>query len=307
MQTFIDLVQRHEQAFYSFVHKVHTKGRTLFDSLMGFIELFLGFARDGVGAHVDLECILPHAGEQRMAILHEVDRVCAYHYKLKVAYEEKVRRRFAGQGANAEEAALIEGIVSSLNINGSMVEEVVQENDEDVSGESEDETSEQEEEKARMLGPTPSSEGGGGDVQAWDAPDHHSSKRGGQLKKLVVHPFSGGKSSNDPPTTASSVATMSSLSSTTPSHHGPPTPPSGRHGGGGGGSSSARQDAATRARRRALQGHAARRGQAVPIDPPELHYLPDLAPLMVEVIRPLLRVKPINANPIPGLPAPPPL
>ena len=38
MQIFIDLIQRHEQSFYSFVHKVHSKGAGLFDSLTKWVE-----------------------------------------------------------------------------------------------------------------------------------------------------------------------------------------------------------------------------------------------------------------------------
>ena len=47
VQTFIDLVERHEQSFYNFVHKVHAKGEGLFDSLMKWIQLFLSVFREG--------------------------------------------------------------------------------------------------------------------------------------------------------------------------------------------------------------------------------------------------------------------
>jgi hypothetical protein len=127
VQTFIDLVQRHEQSFYTFVHNVHSKGKGLFDSLMDWIELFLSYAREGLGAPLDLEVLLPHDGPERAAIMKEVDAVAQYHYKLKVAHEEKVRRRFAGasgaaaEGETAEEAALLDSVMASLNIGDTTV------------------------------------------------------------------------------------------------------------------------------------------------------------------------------------------
>jgi hypothetical protein len=101
VQTFIDLVARHEQAFYSFVHKVHSKGEGLFDSLMKWIELFIGLMREGLGSPTSMEFILPHAGgEERAQLVREIDSVALYHYKLKLAHEDKIRKRF-GRSANA--------------------------------------------------------------------------------------------------------------------------------------------------------------------------------------------------------------
>ncbi|KAF8681509.1 PX-associated [Rhizoctonia solani] len=101
VQAFIDLVARHEQAFYSFVHKVHSKGEGLFDSLMKWIELFIGLMREGLGNPISMEFILPHAGgEERAQLIREIDSVALYHYKLKLAHEDKIRKRF-GRSANA--------------------------------------------------------------------------------------------------------------------------------------------------------------------------------------------------------------
>ncbi|CAE6391884.1 unnamed protein product [Rhizoctonia solani] len=101
VQAFIDLVARHEQAFYSFVHKVHSKGEGLFDSLMKWIELFIGLMREGLGNPTSMEFILPHAGgEERAQLIREIDSVALYHYKLKLAHEDKIRKRF-GRSASA--------------------------------------------------------------------------------------------------------------------------------------------------------------------------------------------------------------
>lgn len=121
VQTFIDLVQRHEQSFYTFVHRVHKKGEGLFDSLMDWVEVFLTFARDGLAHDIDLEFLLPHTGEERLAIMREIDLVAQYHYKLKLAYEEKVRRRFQKEGATDEESALIDSVIAGLNLQNATV------------------------------------------------------------------------------------------------------------------------------------------------------------------------------------------
>lgn len=135
VQTFIDLVQRHEQAFYSFVHNVHSKGQGLFDSLMAWIELFLSYAREGIAQPLDLEFILPHGGETRAKIMAEVDAVAQYHYKLKVAHEEKVRRRFdKGVPASNDEAELLGSVMASLSIGETTMgdaEEIAEEESDD--------------------------------------------------------------------------------------------------------------------------------------------------------------------------------
>jgi Domain of unknown function in PX-proteins (DUF3818) len=125
VKIFIELVQRHEQAFYNFVHKVHSKGAGLFDDLMRWIELFLTVVREGLGERVSLEFLLPHTGQDRVDILREVDAVALYHYRLKVAYENKVRKRFIrGASVNGsttadedDEAtqALVDGVVRDLS------------------------------------------------------------------------------------------------------------------------------------------------------------------------------------------------
>jgi Domain of unknown function in PX-proteins (DUF3818) len=122
VQTFINLIQRHEQAFYTFVHNVHSKGEGLFDSLMRWIERFLTVIREGLGDPINLECLLPHTGQEREDILREVDAVALYHYKLKVLYEDKIRRRFGRlqdqTNADAEDEAtqhLVQGVTDEIN------------------------------------------------------------------------------------------------------------------------------------------------------------------------------------------------
>ncbi len=80
------------------MHKVHSKGEGLFSGLMHWIELFLDIVREGLGEPISLEFILPHTGDERRDTIKEIDEVALHHYKLKVAYESKLRRRFGRAG-----------------------------------------------------------------------------------------------------------------------------------------------------------------------------------------------------------------
>lgn len=143
VQLFMSLMQRHEQSFYNFVHKVHSKGDGLFDSLMRWIELFLTAVREGLGDPISLEFILPHTGSDRTNILAEVDKVAQYHYKLKVLYEDKIRRRFGRAHSNEADAedeatqALVNGVVGEISfgdlVTGDAIDLAAEETDEESS------------------------------------------------------------------------------------------------------------------------------------------------------------------------------
>ena len=118
---------------------------------MRWIELFLTVVREGLGDPISLEFLLPHTGQERLDILAEVDAVALYHYKLKVAYEDKLRRRFGkvqGQSdADAEDEAtqaLVQGVVGEISfgelVAGDAVDIAAEETDESDGSSSEYET-----------------------------------------------------------------------------------------------------------------------------------------------------------------------
>ena len=89
---------------------------------MRWIEQFLTLMREGLGHPISLEFLLPYTGQERLDIMKEVDAIARYHYLLKVAYEAKVRKRFGrtqGQSAaDAEDEAaaeLVNGVVRDLS------------------------------------------------------------------------------------------------------------------------------------------------------------------------------------------------
>jgi hypothetical protein len=119
---------------------------------MAWIELFLSYARDGLPQPIDLEFLLPDSGPQRQAIMAEVDAVAQYHYRLKVAHEEKIRRRFEkGNPAGdldivtgieeSDEAEILGTVMSELHIDDTAVDII----DDDESSESDDDDEEEEE------------------------------------------------------------------------------------------------------------------------------------------------------------------
>ncbi|KAF9453006.1 hypothetical protein P691DRAFT_659540 [Macrolepiota fuliginosa MF-IS2] len=168
VQAFIDLIQRHEQSFYFFVHKVHSKGEGLFNSLMQWIEMFLTVAREGLGDPLSLEFLLPHTGKERIDILEEVDKVATHHYKLKVLYEDKLRRRFGNaQGqrdADAEDEAtqtLVNGVLGEIDFG-----ELAEGDAEDLAAEGTEESSDEYSDEEYLTGEdTSSNEGNSSDTE----------------------------------------------------------------------------------------------------------------------------------------------
>lgn len=288
VQTFIDLVDRHEQAFYSFVHKVHSKGSDLFASLMAWIEVFLDFIRDGLPpaasggpTRIDLEILLPHSGPERLAMLREVDAIAVYHYKLKVAHESKVRRKFLRttvRGAEAEgldaedEQALIDSVVDGLDLGGTIgggVAEIGAEDDDD------DDDEYDEDERGRRPFDTPA-DGETGFSWAAEEREHREAEAAAAKAAGSNHRFHlpgrGGKKRRD---SAASKGSPSSSRASSPDRSGqqqqqerPPLPP-----------------ADGLYVKREAQRHAKTRGKAA-IAPPVIRLLPTVLPLFVEMVRP---------------------
>ncbi|KAI0081790.1 hypothetical protein K474DRAFT_1694834 [Panus rudis PR-1116 ss-1] len=311
VQTFIDLIQRHEQAFYSFVHKVHSKGEGLFDSLMRWIELFLTLMRDGLGEPISLEFLLPHPGREREEILKEVDEVARYHYKLKLAYEAKVRRRFGrtqGQSdADAEDqaaAALVNDVVSDLSF-GDLVKgdaddlaaEATDDEDDDESSDddddddsSEDSSSEESDtgssESSSTEGPGPSRSRGHTPMERSHTIGHSPLTPTRSARDLPVSPMQRaaqsldyGSSPSRPPVQTPPLRPSRSMSIPASPKDLPPVPSSSKP---LPPSPFSRQDPGEETSNK-------KRKKADGPKPPELEHIPKLLPLFVEMMRPLLR------------------
>ncbi|KAI8147773.1 hypothetical protein BJV82DRAFT_642654 [Fennellomyces sp. T-0311] len=92
-QPFIQLVQRHEQQFYTFVHNVHANDKShLFDELLGYVDRVFALVSTGIKDRVDLEAIAAEAltADERTVLRKDVDALCDYHWKRK---EQHMKRR----------------------------------------------------------------------------------------------------------------------------------------------------------------------------------------------------------------------
>lgn len=126
VQAFCDLCARHEQAFYNFVHRVHTKGQDLFDALLHWIERFINLVRDGLPVEpFSLEALLPHAGKERQDVIAEVDELVDYHRKLKVAAHRRMRRKVVkgeldmeAREAQDEDTAFVRDVLDGVGAQG---------------------------------------------------------------------------------------------------------------------------------------------------------------------------------------------
>ncbi|PLW55604.1 hypothetical protein PCANC_03557 [Puccinia coronata f. sp. avenae] len=153
VQTFVDLVGRHEGAFYNFVHQVHSKGAGLFDGLMHWIELFVNFVRQGLTDTITLETLLPHPDTaERLALMQEIDEIIEYHRKLKIAHHERMLRRLARDGPDErydreKDSAFVSGVMQNLNLSEGVVKDVEEAANEELE---DSELEEEEEDPGRM-------------------------------------------------------------------------------------------------------------------------------------------------------------
>ncbi|KAA1121297.1 hypothetical protein PGTUg99_031260 [Puccinia graminis f. sp. tritici] len=152
VQTFVDLVARHEGAFYNFVHQVHSKGAGLFDGLMHWIELLVNFVRQGLTNTISLEALLPHPDtSERLALMNEIDEIIEYHRKLKIAHHERMMRRLARDGPEErydreKDTAFVSGVMQNLNLSEGVVKDV----EEAANEELDDSDQEEEDDPGRM-------------------------------------------------------------------------------------------------------------------------------------------------------------
>ncbi|KAF7971109.1 hypothetical protein HWV62_22036 [Athelia sp. TMB] len=328
VQTFIDLIQRHEQAFYNFVHKVHSKGEGLFDRLMRWVELFLTVVREGLGKPISLEFLLPHTGQARKDIIAEVDAVALYHYKLKVVYEDKLRRRFGkvqtGSDADAEDEAtqaLVQGVVGEISfgdlVSGDAADLAAEDTDESEGDSSEyetatdsDESSEEESSEEEPPLPAKSLSTTAADPSAPPLPpkqhhhQHHvqhksppnSKPRPRSLSLRTSKSMMGlGRRSHDSAPPVPPLPGKGPLSPLSPTQKPlPPSPMVRKHSSTDNFATRTQQQPASPQRRRMPMSPVKsrkRKGRKASeqINAPELQHIPQLLPIFQEMMRPLLR------------------
>jgi hypothetical protein len=140
-QPFIQLVQRHEQQFYAFVHNVHAQDQShLFDDLLGYVNRLFTFVATGIPTRIDLDKITQEAGITDVgALKKEIDAVCEYHRARKERHLERRRQKLMATSEVEEEAlAFLPNsgeVVSALDDFAEITNESDDEDDEKLSHE----------------------------------------------------------------------------------------------------------------------------------------------------------------------------
>lgn len=99
VQPFIDLVKRHEDNFYRFVHRVHSQDSShLFDELIEYIDNLLGSLTLGIyrDQPLDLDKTVESVGvtaADHSALKAEIDELCEYRRLQKIGYLNRTRRK----------------------------------------------------------------------------------------------------------------------------------------------------------------------------------------------------------------------
>jgi hypothetical protein len=117
IQSFINLIMRHEQNFYDFVYKVHTQEAShVFDELIRYVDKLFTFMTQGIPGQVDLNQCIDQAGiqskELKDQLLTEIDSLCEYRYKQKMYRFERTRNKLmahSGLVPNEQDEQIIEG------------------------------------------------------------------------------------------------------------------------------------------------------------------------------------------------------
>ncbi|KAG1079689.1 hypothetical protein G6F42_023652 [Rhizopus arrhizus] len=115
IQLFIDLVQRHEQHFYEFVHNVHSQEASkVFDELIQYLDKLFTFVAQGIPGKIDIwhsvEKVITK--EELPALEQEIDAICQYRYQQKMYHFERQRRKLMihHHGNNGFHNGTIEGL-----------------------------------------------------------------------------------------------------------------------------------------------------------------------------------------------------
>ncbi|KAL0089524.1 hypothetical protein J3Q64DRAFT_1831938 [Phycomyces blakesleeanus] len=96
-QLFVQLVQRHEQHFYAFVHNVHAQDTSnLFDELLAYVDQLFGFLSRGIPGKIDLLETIRKANlstSEEAALKSEMEALCDYHRRRKEIHLQRTRQK----------------------------------------------------------------------------------------------------------------------------------------------------------------------------------------------------------------------
>jgi hypothetical protein len=121
VQPFIQLIDKHEQNFYRFVHNVHAQDTThLFDDLLAYIDKLFSVMATGLPGKVDMATLVQDNlnDEQYVKLKDEIAKLCDYHLQRKIRHMQRTRRKvLEGTGLSAELEVDTETTVLNLTVN----------------------------------------------------------------------------------------------------------------------------------------------------------------------------------------------
>ncbi|KAI9496047.1 hypothetical protein BDB00DRAFT_811506 [Zychaea mexicana] len=93
-QPFVQLVQRHEQQFYTFVHNVHANDTShLFDELLSYVDNMFSLIANGLPNRIDLDKAAAEAQADTQLLRKDADALCEYHWKRKEQHMKRTRQK----------------------------------------------------------------------------------------------------------------------------------------------------------------------------------------------------------------------
>ncbi|KAI8331583.1 hypothetical protein BC941DRAFT_438751 [Chlamydoabsidia padenii] len=133
-QPFVDLVQRHEQKFYRFVHDVHAQDKThLFDDLLRYVDRVSSFALNGFGdQHGSLnmsslvEASTTVSKDQYSVLEKEINQVCDYNQQLKELHVARRKAKLMQTMEAGNESQATQDILDFLPASGSALAPLLQ-------------------------------------------------------------------------------------------------------------------------------------------------------------------------------------
>lgn len=143
-QPFVELVQRHEQQFYTFVHNVHANDTShLFDELLQYMDkVFSLFAHgSNTAERIDLAQVTVAAGvdspEKQVLLKKDIEALCAYHWRRKTQHMKRRRQKLvlggAGEAADAVEKEALDFLPNGSEMMGLVNDLAEMEDDDDTS------------------------------------------------------------------------------------------------------------------------------------------------------------------------------
>ncbi|ORY93913.1 hypothetical protein BCR43DRAFT_558151 [Syncephalastrum racemosum] len=168
VEPFVALVQRHEQNFYQFVHRVHAQDTShLFDELIAYVDHVLSSIAHGIlpGERLDLDKTVRTANvpaEAYPALRAEIDALCEHRRQQKLQHLRRTRRKVAGTTAAREDYDdLLKLLPEGIDAMG-IIDDIAEIDEHDASRSDDDEDDEIEDEDGASVRSMASSGSGGG-------------------------------------------------------------------------------------------------------------------------------------------------